>query len=596
MNARTEADLAAEASPPSVIVAMAVAEELAPALEAWRLRLNSAGVACRAVAFDSEDERWRHPFPASEPLLSKTWTALRARVSPEQPFVLGKVEGSPAHEMMAATAVQLPTGRRGTVAAVLAPPHSERTLQLVMLSLGWLQLSLASASLVHNHRAAQLLEVLGHVASQREARAGAQEWINRTAAWARDQVAARAPAISSLQFSLSLFEVRRGALRWWVGADTAWAEKGSAAVQEAADVASRALAETAEVSAAPWWALPVLENGETVAVMVARCGDSSSEVMPAELSTLLRASVNLAEPLLRHWRDADRGLVRHVADAARGAGRKLVGPGHLTWKVGGLAALGTLAVLLLWPVTDRINANAVIEGRVRQVVTAPFEGFIAQAWIRPGAQVRRGDALARLDDRDLRLEQRKHQGERDQAAGKLRQAMAERDAPAMAVASAELQQAEAGLALVDAKLARAELLAPLDGIVVSGDWAQQIGAPIEAGKEMFEIAGSDGYRVVLHVPDHDIARVRVGQGGSLRLTGQPQTAYRFRIVNVTATAAVQDSVNGFRVEAAWEGDVPPLSPGMQGVGKVEVGEANLFTVWTRSSIDWLRMKLWSWWW
>ncbi len=55
-------------------------------------------------------------------------------------------------------------------------------------------------------------------------------------------------------------------------------------------------------------------------------------------------------------------------------------------------------------------------------------------------------------------------------------------------------------------------------------------------------------------------------------------------------------MNGFRVEAEWVGEAPPLSPGMQGVGKVEVGRSNLLTIWTRSSIDWLRLKLWAWWW
>ena len=65
---------------------------------------------------------------------------------------------------------------------------------------------------------------------------------------------------------------------------------------------------------------------------------------------------------------------------------------------------------------------------------------------------------------------------------------------------------------------------------------------------------------------------------------------------VTATASVQEGVNGFRVEAAWKGEPPSLSPGMQGVGKVEVGRASLLQIWTKSSLDWLRLKLWAWWW
>jgi multidrug resistance efflux pump len=331
-------------------------------------------------------------------------------------------------------------------------------------------------------------------------------------------------------------------------------------------------------------------------VLVARHDAAGGAELPGEVLALLRASAGLAEPLLRQWREAERGLLRHALDALRGAWRKLWGPGHLSWKVGALALVAALAVLLAWPVPDRVNASTVIEGRTRQLITAPFDGFIAQVLVRPGERVARGQVLARLDDRELKLEQGKHASERDQAAGKLRQAMSERDAPAMASAQAEVRQAEAQLALVEAKLARAGLVAPIDGLVVTGDWAQQIGGPVETGKEMFEIATTDGYRVVLHVPDRDIARVRSGQQGALRLTGQPQTAYGFEVTRVTATASVQDGVNGFRVEAAWQGSAPPLSPGMQGVGKVEVGEANLLTVWTRSSIDWLRLKIWSWWW
>ena len=261
-----------------------------------------------------------------------------------------------------------------------------------------------------------------------------------------------------------------------------------------------------------------------------------------------------------------------------------------------MAAALLLALLLALPVDDRVTANTVIEGRTRQLVTAPFEGLVAQALVRPGDSVAQGQVLLKLDDRELTLERGKLLGEREQAAAKFRQAMADREAAAVAGASAELQSAQGQLDLVEAKLARAALRAPLDGLVVSGDWVQQIGAPVELGRELFEIAASDGYRMVLHVPEREIARVKPGQRGVLRLSGQPQTGFELTLSCVTATASVQDGANGFRVEAAWVGDTPALSPGMQGVAKVVVGQANLLTIWTRSSIDWLRMKLWTWWW
>ena len=565
--------------------ALATADSgLAEALAAWRQRLAAAGVACKDIAFSGPDAQWTQRF--ANAALHTPWTELCTRVVPGSPVALSKSDTTAGADLLVATALQLPGDRTGIVGAALAPPHNERTIQLVLLSLGWLQLGLAAASLAHNQRATRLLEQLGHVASQRGARAAAQEWINRSAAWAR----AESPELASL--TLTLFEVHDGSPRWWVGADTAWAEKASAAVQEATEIASRAAVEVQELSVPGWWAVPLVDDGEPTAVLVARFDGAA---LPPATAALLRASGGLAEPLLRRWRQAERPLPLHALHVLADGRRKLSGPGHLAWKAAAAGAALLLGVLLLVPVTDRVTANVVIEGRVRQVVTAPFEGFIAQALVRPGERVQRGQPLVRLDDRDLKLEQSKVLGEREQATGKLRQAMAEHDAPALTLAAAELQQAEAQLALVEAKLARATLLAPMDGLVVTGDWVQQIGGPVEAGKEMFEIAATDGYRVVLHVPDRDIARVRAGQPGALRLTGQPQASHPFHVTNVTATASVQDAVNGFRVEAAWDGAAPALSPGMQGVGKIAVGDTNLLTAWTRSSVDWLRMKVWSWW-
>ncbi|OGA99719.1 MAG: hypothetical protein A3E25_19050 [Burkholderiales bacterium RIFCSPHIGHO2_12_FULL_69_20] len=557
------------------------------ALDAWRQRLLGAGLACRGVACAGGPPAWTVPF--ADPLLADTWAGLVARVSADNPVALAKRgEGGAGAELLMASRVAMPDGQSGVVGVVLAPPHDERLVPLVLLSLGGLQLSLSAASLAHNQRAARLLEVMGHVSAQDSARAAAQEWINRTAAWVRAEV----PATAGL--SLTLFEVRGRVPHWWVAADTAWAETASPAVQEAAEPAAQALAEARGVSQPPWWAEPVLAQGEAVAVLVAR-HDAGGAALPAEAQQILRTALGLAEPLLRHWRQGDRGLPRHGRDAAVGLWRRITGPGHLVWKAGAAAVLLALVLLLAVPVDDRITAPTVIEGRVRQVVTAPFEGFIAQVLVRPGEVVRAGQVLTRLDDRDLLLDQARQRSERDQAQAKLRQALAERDAPALALATAALRQAESQLALVDTKLARAALLAPMDGLVVTGDWAQQLGSPVETGKEMFEVASANGWRVVLHVADADIARVRPGQQGVLRLAGQPQAAHAFTLNRLSATASVQEGINGFRVEAAWVGAVPPLSPGMQGVGKVTVGQANLLTIWTRSSIDWLRLKLWTWW-
>jgi multidrug resistance efflux pump len=565
---------------------------LVAALANWQARLAQAGIACRGVALHGQDPQWQVPYADNLPELQARWTQVRQHVDDARPLALDRPSHHSSVDWLVALAVRLPDGGVGVVGAALVPPCTDRTIQTVMLALGWLQLELSAAVIKRSQRATHLLELLGHVASMSQSRAGAQEWINRTSAWVRQE----AQELDA-GFSLVLFEQRGALPRWWVAADTAWVEHASPAMLEATELATEAAVQQTEVRRVRSWALPVLDGGDVVAVLVAKLSpDCGVEQIPEPVSTMLRASLGLAEPLLRRWRQADRPLWRHAVDALRDAWQKVWGPGELVWKVGAGALVLAIAVLLLWPVPDRVSAATVIEGRVRQVVTAPFDGFIGQVMVRPGERVTRGQTLARLDARDLRLEQSRIRSERDQANGKLRQAMAERDAPAMALAQAEVQRAEAQLALVESKLGRTDLMAPMDGLVVTGDWVQQIGGPVETGKAMFEIASGEGYRVVLHVPDRDIARVRTAQIGTLRLTSQPQISHAFRVSTVTATASVLDGVNGFRVEADWQGEVPPLSPGMQGIGKIDVGSANLLTVWTRPTIDWLRLKLWAWWW
>jgi multidrug efflux pump subunit AcrA (membrane-fusion protein) len=559
------------------------AAELAPALAIWQQRLAAAGLACQGVALYAADPAWRAPFERADAAeVNVAWAEARVRVTRDSPVALSRVATG---ELLVATHLMLPSGQPGIVGALLQPPHNDRSLQLLLLSLGWLQLTLSAASLAHNQRAAELLELMGHVSSHREARAAAQDWVNRTAAWARRELPPGGP------LRLSLFEVRGERARWWVAADVSHAETGSPAVLAATEVAQRAFVEARELDEPQVWALPLLDQGEVVAVLVAQ---HEGALAPAAVQ-VLRSSAALAEPLLRHWRDAALGLPVQAWRALKRLVARLRGPGHWAWKAGAGVAVLVLVVLLLVPVDDRVTAHTVIEGRTRQLVTAPFEGFIREALVRPGDRVRQGQLLLRLDDRDLLLEQAKLVGERDQAAGRLRQAMADREAAGVAVASAELQGAEGQLALVEAKLARTRLVAPMDGLIVTGDWVQQLGSPVELGKELFEIASSDGYRVVLHVPEHDIARVAPGQRGLLRLAGQPQTGHDFELSRVTATASVQDGANGFRAEAAWVGAAPALSPGMQGVAKVTVGRANLLTIWTRESVNWLRIKLWQYW-
>jgi multidrug resistance efflux pump len=219
---------------------------------------------------------------------------------------------------------------------------------------------------------------------------------------------------------------------------------------------------------------------------------------------------------------------------------------------------------------------------------------VAVSYVRAGDLVRKGQPLCQLDDRDLKLERDRWNSEREQHLRELREAMANHDPTQVEIIRAQVEQADAELALVNEKLARSRVTAPFDGVVITGDLSQLIGSPVELGKKLFEIAPLDHYRVVLQVDETEIGYVRAGQRGRLLDSGITGEALAFTVTKVTPVATAADGNNYFRVEAQLA-DLPAnLRPGMQGVGKVSVGERRLWWIVTHGFTDWLRLTLWKW--
>jgi hypothetical protein len=131
--------------------------------------------------------------------------------------------------------------------------------------------------------------------------------------------------------------------------------------------------------------------------------------------------------------------------------------------------------------------------------------------------------------------------------------------------------------------------------VVKGDLSQSLGAPVERGNVLFELAPLDAYRVIMKVDERDITAVALGQGGSLALSSMPHDPLPLEVEKITPVSVVEEGRNFFRVEAKLIGGVEKLRPGMEGIGKIHVERRKLGWIWTHKIGHWLRMWVWSWW-
>jgi len=340
--------------------------------------------------------------------------------------------------------------------------------------------------------------------------------------------------------------------------------------------------------------VPLVFDGEIRAVLtLERPGD-----LPFDEGTLRYCETlgSIVGPLLELRRRDERILLGKTADSGWKVGQRLFGPGHLGWKLAGIL-LFAAALFLCFATGDyRVTADTVLEGSIQRAAVAPFNGFIATADQRAGDRVEKDAVLCTLEDRELDLEHVRVRSQHEQLVKQYDQALAGGNRAQVRIVGTQIAQARARLEQIQAQLGRLKITAPFDGIIVTGDLSQSIGAPAQRGDVLFEIAPLGDYRVIQEVDERDIDEIHVGQSGNIVLATFPNEPIPFEVTKITPVSTTDQGRNYFRVESSLlsESDLTRLRPGMEGISKIDIDRRKLVWIWTHRAVDWVRLTLWSW--
>jgi len=331
-------------------------------------------------------------------------------------------------------------------------------------------------------------------------------------------------------------------------------------------------------------------QGTVGAITLERAADNPFD---EETIAICESLGGLVGPILETYRRDDRWLARKVWDSGIGMLKAVIGPSHIAAKLIVVALIALAVFLSKAQGTYRITANTVVEPSAQQAIATAFDGYIRTAPLRAGDIVKKGQELATLDDREWQLERNRWQSQEDQSRRQYHEALGNGNASQSQIYAAQMAQATAQVALLDEQISRTKITAPFDGVIVTGDLSQSLGAPIQRGQVLFQLAPLDAYRVILQVDERDIADVALGQRGKLALSGSPADHLPFEVRRITPVSTTTEGRNYFRVEAHVE-NTETLRPGVEGVGKIEVDDRLLAWIWTHQAIDWLRLKIWNW--
>lgn len=340
--------------------------------------------------------------------------------------------------------------------------------------------------------------------------------------------------------------------------------------------------------------IPLIVNDNGIGAICIECLAGQ----PFKPSTVKQCEdiAQLLAPVLQMKLHEDRSLISKIREDI------FVAPNRRSAKHG-IRWIPVISVLLLSIVTAgfihgdfRITAPATLEGRVQRALVAPFDGYIAEAHRRAGETVKSGEVLAELDDRDIKLERKKLIFRREETVKQYNKALAVLDHAKARISRTQVAQVEARLALIDEQLERTKLQAPFDGVIIAGDLSRSLGTPVERGQIIFEMAPLNEYRVVLQVDEQDIINITAGQEGYLTLAAMPGKPVPLKVEKVASLMQSDEERAVFRVEAQITEPeaIQSLRPGMQGIGKIAVGERSYLWMWTRDMTGWLQLRLWAW--
>lgn len=300
------------------------------------------------------------------------------------------------------------------------------------------------------------------------------------------------------------------------------------------------------------------------------------------------------------WQDSDLLVLKELCGAYGHAGFILGGrrrarpqkPGRIKL----LAACAVLLALMLIPVRQSVIAPAEVVAHRPAMLRAPLVGVIDEVLVRPNETVKRGQPLVRLDSRELQnqLESARQQYAASDAEYRQgqQQALSDADAKAqLAVLASRREQGRAEMTFLQAQLARTELDAPRDGVVIFDDVSELTGRPVSVGERIMLVADPADCELEIQLPAADAIALAANADVRLFLNVSPDRAIEATLAQTGYRAALTaENIMAYRLRAGFTEHDAPVRVGLKGSAKL-YGERTVLIAWLLRK-PWSSLRVW----
>jgi membrane fusion protein (multidrug efflux system) len=213
--------------------------------------------------------------------------------------------------------------------------------------------------------------------------------------------------------------------------------------------------------------------------------------------------------------------------------------------------------------TDQLHAVGSINASETITIVSEIDAIVTHIPFREGAAVVQGDLLVQLDDRERRAQLMRAEALREQAVATHKRVKRIVDEGVgspqdLDDARAELQVAEAEVALARVRLTKTRILAAFDGVI--GQREISPGAFLRAGEKITTLSQISELRISFSVPERFTHKLSLGAGVSVTTIAYPGKAYTGRIDVIDPT--LDETTRNVLVIARVANPDGKLRPGM----------------------------------
>lgn len=266
-----------------------------------------------------------------------------------------------------------------------------------------------------------------------------------------------------------------------------------------------------------------------------------------------------------------------------------------------LQAAAVVLALIVIPWKMRVGVNAVVVPAERRAVTAQAEGVLQQVQVKEGDTVAAGAVLAVLDSGDDRVRLERARAELAQAQRELGEADAKRDMGAAGQARLRMQMHEAEVVNFRERVEKAELRAPVAGLVVTPKVEEKLGKRLLPGELFTELVEQERFAVEMNVPEGEVALLQAGRPVALKLNTYPTRTFAGAVERVSAQTVSAEGEQFFVVRGVFDNPEGAVRSGMAGRAKITAKGGWFDSGWypvgyvlLRSTGRWAWRKVWTW--